>query len=164
MPLLKKGNTIMSEDVKAMVYQWVWRQSLGPVNAFDFLHELKQLLKRWAKDCCNAIPPQFFGSKQPKLTKCWRFAGIGMKRHGRLSSVDLVWLFSYVQRVTDINMGIRPLSAIYSIAVIIHDDRLLLLLLYIIIIVIIIIVGCPSFFWFEKNGWGCDGSGPTWPL
>ena len=78
-------------------------------------------------------------SKQLKLTNAGVFAGIGMKRHGRLSSVDLVWLYtysnsmvifnSYVQRVTDINMGIRPLSAIYSIAVIIHDDRLLLLLL-----------------------------------
>ena len=43
------GHTLMSEDVKAMVNQWVFRQSLGPITPIAFLEELKQLLKQWGK-------------------------------------------------------------------------------------------------------------------
>ena len=39
--LKKAGHTVMSEDVKGMVYQWSGdKQSLG-LSAFDFLHELQ---------------------------------------------------------------------------------------------------------------------------
>ena len=31
------------------MYQLVWRQIFGPVNAFDFLHALKRFLKNWSK-------------------------------------------------------------------------------------------------------------------
>ena len=41
---------MMSDDVKAMVNQWVFRQSLGPITPIvAFLEELKQLLKQWGK-------------------------------------------------------------------------------------------------------------------
>ena len=40
------GHTLMSDDVKAMVNQWVFRQSLGPITPIAFLEELKQLLKQ----------------------------------------------------------------------------------------------------------------------
>ena len=43
------GHTLMSDDVKAMVNQWVFRQSLGPITPIAFLEELKQLLKQWGK-------------------------------------------------------------------------------------------------------------------
>ena len=43
------GHTLMSEDVKAMVNQWVFRQILGPITPIAFLEELKQLLKQWGK-------------------------------------------------------------------------------------------------------------------
>ena len=40
------GHTLMSEDIKAMVNQWVFRQSLGPITPIAFLDELKRLLKQ----------------------------------------------------------------------------------------------------------------------
>ena len=40
------SHTLMSEDVKAMVNQWVFRQSLGPITPIAFLEELKRLLKQ----------------------------------------------------------------------------------------------------------------------
>ena len=40
------GHTLMSDDVKAMVNQWVFRQSLGPITPIAFVEELKQLLKQ----------------------------------------------------------------------------------------------------------------------
>ena len=40
------GHTLMSEDIKAMVNQWVFRQSLGPITPIAFLEELKRLLKQ----------------------------------------------------------------------------------------------------------------------
>ena len=40
---------LMSDDVKAMVNQWVFRQSLGPIAPIASLEELKQLLKQWGK-------------------------------------------------------------------------------------------------------------------
>ena len=40
------GHTLMSDDVKAMVNQWVFRQSLGPITPIAFLEELKRLLKQ----------------------------------------------------------------------------------------------------------------------
>ena len=43
------GHTLMSDDVKAMVNQWVFRQSLGPITPIAFLEGLKQLLKQWGK-------------------------------------------------------------------------------------------------------------------
>ena len=43
------GHTLMSEDVKAMVNQWVFRQSLGPITPIAFLEELKRLFKQWGK-------------------------------------------------------------------------------------------------------------------
>ena len=43
------GHTLMSEDVKAMVNQWVFRQSLGPITPIAFLEELKRLLKQLGK-------------------------------------------------------------------------------------------------------------------
>ena len=43
------GHTLMSEDVKAMVNQWVFRQNLGPITPIAFLEGLKQLLKQWGK-------------------------------------------------------------------------------------------------------------------
>ena len=35
------GHTLMSDDVKAMVNQWVFRRSLGPITPIAFLEELK---------------------------------------------------------------------------------------------------------------------------
>ena len=52
------GHTLMSDDVKAMVNQWVFRQSLGPITPIAFLQELKRLLKQWGKKtmkCCFAV-------------------------------------------------------------------------------------------------------------
>ena len=52
------GHTLMSDDVKAMVNQWVFRQSLGPITPIAFLEELKRLLKQWGKKtmkCCFAV-------------------------------------------------------------------------------------------------------------
>ena len=40
------GHTLMSEDIKAMVNQWVFRQSLVPITPIAFLDELKRLLKQ----------------------------------------------------------------------------------------------------------------------
>ena len=39
------GHTLMSDDIKLMVYQWVWRQSLGPATPLRLLEELKRLSK-----------------------------------------------------------------------------------------------------------------------
>ena len=49
------GHTLMSEDVKAMVNQWVRRQSLGPITPIAFLEELKRLLKQWGKKAYEVL-------------------------------------------------------------------------------------------------------------
>ena len=85
------GHTVMSEDVKGMVYEWVWRQSLGPVYAFNFLHELQGLLKHWRKRTLQSLISLVFLG--PCKVRC-KFDGgrsvISMKRNGRLSSVYLL--------------------------------------------------------------------------
>ena len=47
------GHTMMSDDIKAMVHQWVWSHSLGPATPFRLLEELKRLLKNWRKKKCD---------------------------------------------------------------------------------------------------------------
>ena len=49
LPHIYDATLLMSDDVKAMVNQWVFRQSLGPITPIAFLEELKQLLKQWGK-------------------------------------------------------------------------------------------------------------------
>ena len=85
------GHTLMSDDVKAMVNQWVFRQSLGPITPIAFLEELKQLLKQWGKKGYEVL-------LRSSLEQCkWGtskniefFAENPISCHGRLSSVYLV--------------------------------------------------------------------------
>lgn len=73
-----------------MVYQWVWRQSLGPASPFDFLHDLPGLLKHWRKRTMQSlISAVFSGPFWDKVQIWWRVRCgiISIKGHGRLSSV-----------------------------------------------------------------------------
>ena len=68
------SHTLMSEDVKAMVNQWVFRQSLGPITPIAFLEELKRLLKQWGKKamkCCFAVV--WNKAKMRNVKKHWVF-------------------------------------------------------------------------------------------
>ena len=83
---------MMSDDVKAMVNQWVFRQSLGPITLIAFLEELKQLLKQWGKKamkCCFAVV--WNNAKWGTSKNIEFFAENPLSCHGRLSSVYLVW-------------------------------------------------------------------------
>ena len=78
-------------DVKAMVNQWVFRQSLGPITPIAFLEELKQLLKQWGKKtmkCCFAVV--WNNAKWGTSKNIEFFAENPISCHGRLSSVYLV--------------------------------------------------------------------------
>ena len=90
------GHTMMSNDIKSMVHQWVWRQSLGPATPLRLLEELKRLLKHWWK---NAVKCRFAvvwkRSKTRKRKNIEFFTKIPTLCHGRLSSVYLVGLFTY---------------------------------------------------------------------
>ena len=69
------GHTVMSEDIKAMVDQWVFRQSLGPITPIAFLEELKRLLKQWGKkdlNCCFAVV--WVKPKLSNVKKHWVFS------------------------------------------------------------------------------------------
>ena len=78
----------MSDDVKAMVNQWVFRQSLGPITPIAFLEELKRLLKQWGKKamkCCFAVV--WNNAKWGTSKNIEFFAENPISCHGRLSSV-----------------------------------------------------------------------------
>ena len=69
------GHTLMSEDIKAMVNQWVFRQSLGPITPIAFLDELKRLLKQWGKKAlkrCFAVV--WVKAKIRNVKKHWVFS------------------------------------------------------------------------------------------
>ena len=84
---------MMSDDVKAMVNQWVFRQSLGPITPIAFLEELKQLLKQWGKKGYEVLLRSSL--EQCKMRNVKKtlsfFAENPISCHGRLSSVYLVW-------------------------------------------------------------------------
>ena len=48
--LMLRSQLSLGTSSMLLVYQYVWRQSLGPV-AFHFLHELQGLLQRCEVNC-----------------------------------------------------------------------------------------------------------------
>ena len=84
-----------------MVYHWVWRQSLGPVSAFDFLHGLQGLLKHWRKRTLQSlIWVGFWGLLRVRCALDGGRGVVSSKRHGHLSNVYLLvdkmmWVYSF---------------------------------------------------------------------
>ena len=88
LPHIHDATLLMSDDVKAMVNQWVFRQSLRPITPIAFLEELKQLLKQWGKKamkCCFAVV--WNNAKWGTSKNIEFFAENPISCHGRLSSV-----------------------------------------------------------------------------
>ena len=96
------GHTLVSNDVKAMMHQWVFRQSLGPITPIAFLEELKRLLKKWwKKDYAVLLRSSLEQVRNEESQKNIEFfAENPISCHGRLSSVDLVtyiWAIAWVK-------------------------------------------------------------------
>ena len=71
-----------------LVYQWVWRQSLGPA-AFHFLHELQGLLQRCEVNCwsCKALKMRLVFSVLTK-SKNKDIESYGRKKNERLRDAE----------------------------------------------------------------------------
>ena len=49
------GHTLMSDDIKLMVYQWVWKQSLGPATPLGRTEAILETLMEKSVKCSAAV-------------------------------------------------------------------------------------------------------------
>ena len=96
----------MSDDVKAMVNQWVFRQSLGPITPIAFLEGLKQLLKQWGKKGYEVLLRSSLEQCKMRNVKqhwvfCWKSHFVPRPSIKRVPSYSVVstW-FNMFQHVT----------------------------------------------------------------